>query len=448
MRRVLTAALLRVWKRERWRHLQAMDREQWLDSQTLQRRGEQKLAEILRYAAANVPRYRELAAEKGWRVDAIDHERLGEFPLVDKTVLTAEQARHLAAGTRPEDRLATGTGGSTGAWFKFYSDWRSREYRQACDLLGRTWAGWRIGEPQALVWGHPRDLKAGRKPRARLNNALLHRTIILNAWQLNEESLRRFIERLQDHRPSLIQGYATALAFLAQAMRDQGITGRRPRGIINAGEYLSEDHREIIEAQFACKVLNRYGSREFGTIAQQCDHVGGLHVFTNRVHIEVLRPDGAPCAPGERGEIVVTDLTNRIMPFIRYRIGDLAVAALDPCPCGRPYPLLASVEGRTTEMIVGFGGKVHVCPTPTAWLKDMPAIRQIQIYQPDTENIEIRIVPGPQWGEAEARRLTEKVHAMLGPVRVTIVLREEIPVSASGKYRFAISEVSPFNRKA
>jgi phenylacetate-CoA ligase len=446
MRRLLTVTLLRLGRRERWRHLQAMKAYQWQDRQSLQHIHDQRLAAILRYAITNVPRYRELATQRGWQVESLCHARLCDFPLVDKAILSSDQSAYLALDAINEDRYETVTGGSTGVKFKFVSDRRARQERQACDLLGRIWTGWRIGEPQATVWGHPGDVKDTETPRARLQNALLYRSITLNALQMEDAVLRSFIQRLMIHRPRFILGYASALAFLAQTMQDQGIKGLRPCGIISAAEYLSDDQRTVIENHFGCKVLNRYGSREFGTVAQQCEQIGGFHIFTNRAHVELLHPDGSPCLPGERGEITVTDLTNRVMPFIRYRTGDLAVATDEMCPCGRQYPLIASVEGRVSELIVGLNGRTIACPGPTFWIKDIPGVHQLQIYQPDRESIEARVVPDARWSEEAARLLTARCHELLGPMRVSIVLRDEIPVSPSGKYRFAISEVSPFNR--
>jgi phenylacetate-CoA ligase len=262
---------------------------------------------------------------------------------------------------------------------------------------------------------------------------------------MDDATLERFLRRLQTHRPTFILGYASMLAYVAETMRRHGVTGVRPRGIISSAESLSDEQRALVEDQFQCRVLNRYGSREFAPVAQQCEQVGGFHVFHERVHVEVLRPDGSPCRPGERGEITVTDLDNRVMPFIRYRTGDLAVATQDICPCGRGLPLIASVEGRVSELIVGLNGKVYACPGPTFWLHGITGVKQLQIYQGTHDSIELRIVRGPQWSDESARLFTARIHELLGPLRVDFAFHDEIPASPSGKYRFAISEVSPFN---
>ncbi|MDO9171856.1 MAG: hypothetical protein Q7W29_08495 [bacterium] len=430
-----TLAVLSTLRRERWRRFREMSDIQWLDESALRELHDRKLAALLRHAVRHVPRYRDLGAA-----------RLDEFPLVDKLVMTAEQASFLSDEAGPEDRLASSTGGSSGILFKFYTDARSREIRRACDMLGRTWAGWEIGDRQALLWGHRGDVSATETARNRLANELLHRSITLNAFTMDEATVDGFIRRLQSYRPRLLVGYASALTFLAATMSRRGIAGVHPRGIISSAESLSDEQRGIIEAQFGCRVSNRYGSREFAPVAQQCEEAAGFHVFADRVHVEVLRADGSPCTPGERGEITVTDLDNFAMPFIRYRTGDLAIATDERCRCGRGLPLIARVEGRVSELIVGLNGQVYACPGPTFWTAGVTGIHQLQIYQGSRERVELRVVPGPQWSEESARGLTARFRELLGDVQVEIVMRDEIPVAASGKYRFAISEVSPFSR--
>lgn len=318
--------------------------------------------------------------------------------------------------------------------------------RRAGDMLGRTWAGWRVGDAMALIWGHRGDVAASGTPKSRLVNALMHRRTVLNAYDMDDKAIAAYVGLLKREQPGLILGYASSLAFIAEYVARHGITGLAPKGIISSAEALSPERRAAISATFKCPVYDRYGSREFANIAQQCEQLNGLHVFADRVHVEVLRPDGSECAPGERGEIVVTDFFNGAMPFIRYRTGDLGACASKPCSCGRGLPLLESVEGRVTEIIVGPNGKYYACPGPVLLASGIPGIVQMQVVQDRISAIEVRVAPGAEWTQSSRELLVARVRELLGDVEVSITMVDRIPPAASGKHQFVISTVSPFSR--
>lgn len=444
MRGLLSSALVQSTHPALCSHLRELVHTQWWSPERVDELHRDRLGRLLRHAVTQVPRYRELAAARGWQPREVDHGLLTAFPLVDKTVMTEEQATFLAEDARADDRISDSTGGSSGVWFGFYYDRRQKEHRRATDLYSRTLTGWRLGDPIAVVWGHRGDYAAAMTTKARLADKWMHRRIFLNAYDMDDAVLERYARALEHHRPRMILGYASSLAFLAEYLRRRGGHHIRPAGIVSSAETLTDEQRSLIEAEFQCRVLNRYGSREFSNIAQQCEQVGGLHVFSTRIHVEVLRPDGTACVPGERGEIVITDLINGVMPFIRYRTGDLGVVASEPCPCGRGLPTLAAVEGRVSEIIVGPNGKYYSCQSPRLFGADIPGIAQMQVIQEAIAAIEIRIVPDARWSEQSRDLLVERMRGLLGDVQVIVTPVESIPPAPSGKYRFTISKVSPF----
>ncbi len=436
----LCQALLRP---RRLRELRAARRrERWDDGEMAAYRAE-RLGALLTHAAAAVPFYRERLAGSGVVAAENAFAVLADLPLIDKLMLIetpdAFRAGHLAGR-----RFPSRTGGSTGTMLHFDLDRAANAARFAADMRAREWAGWRSGETVAMLWGHHADLRVVGALGARLRNALLHRLLMLDATNLSEQRVAGYLAAIREQRATLLIGYASALHFLAGTMLAQGLRNPGVRGVVSTAETLGEEERTLVEQAFGCPILNRYGSREMGVVAQQCGRGTGLHVSADCVHLEVVAADGRPCAPGEIGEIVLTDLHNHVMPFLRYRTGDLAVLAETRCACGRTLPVLTSVAGRTSDVLVGRDGQVFSCPGPVFWTEGVPGVRQLQLYQPDRETIEARVVPGPAWNDEASARLAARLRELLGDVRVDLVLREEIPVTASGKYRFAISDVSPF----
>jgi phenylacetate-CoA ligase len=218
------------------------------------------------------------------------------------------------------------------------------------------------------------------------------------------------------------------------------------KGIIATAETLYDFMRDEIESAFRCPVYNRYGSREVGDIAGQCNERTGLHVFPWSVYVEIVGDDGMPVPAGTPGNVLVTSLANYAMPLIRYAIGDRATLAEDvSCPCGRKGQVLAEIQGRATDMfrcedgtIVDYGGLIEL-------LYFRPWVRRFQVVQHDYERFEFLVEPNgslkPSAGELdEIRAGVGRATGANCSVQFTFV--DRIQVSASGKYRFTISNVT------
>ncbi len=447
MKSLLSRALLRTMRPGRYQRFLEFRSNERLPAADLAALGKRRLTSLLRHACRTVPFYREFCRHNGLDPEHVDAGDLPRFPSLDKHDLMRDQERFYSDARDLNDRVPNATGGSSGVWFQFFVDRTSIDKRTGNAMRSASWTGWRPGEKQAVLWGHPRDNRITHSLRGRLMADLVHRSANLNAYNMDDRALEEYTRRLQTWRPTMIRGYASALAFLSEHLVRRGIRLDSVKGLISSAETLTDDYRRTVEKVFDGKLLNRYGSREFADIAQQCEEVDGLHVFIDRVHVEILDPEGNPCPPGHRGEIVVTDLENGVMPFIRYRTGDLAWFREDACPCGRGLPLLGAVEGRTSELIVGKNGKYYSCQSPRLFGSDIHGIGQMQLIQDSLEEILIKIVPDARWNQDSQDALRERMCSLLGDIDVVIRLVDEIPPAPSGKYPFTISRVSPFHRQ-
>ena len=199
-----------------------------------------------------------------------------------------------------------------------------------------------------------------------------------------------YADAIDDYRPQVIVGYVGPLVRLAQWLLDTGRRVAAPRSIIGAAESLHEFQREIIERAFGCPAYNTYGCREFMLIASECERREGLHVNADHLVVELQRHPGAPVT--EPGEVVITDLFNYGMPFVRYLNGDVATASDHVCSCGRGLPLLQRVDGRLLDAIRTPAG--HLLPGEffPHMLKDVPGLRRFQLVQHRLDRLELALV--------------------------------------------------------
>ena len=148
--------------------------------------------------------------------------------------------------------------------------------------------------------------------------------MLLSAFDLAEQSVGLFVERLRCFRPKCIFGYPSSIALFAQMAERAGHDLARlgVAAVFCTAEVLYDHQKSTISRAFGgVPVVNGYGSREGGFIAHECP-AGHMHITSENVIVEFIR-EGRPVAPGEDGEIVVTHLDNHAMPFIRYRTGDV-----------------------------------------------------------------------------------------------------------------------------
>ena len=212
--------------------------------------------------------------------------------------------------------------------------------------------------------------------------------------------------------------------------------------MISSAQVLPSQSREVIEQQFDCGVFDKYGAREFSGIAYECEAHIGHHVVAENYIVEIIK-DGRPVKPGEVGEVAITDLNNHCMPFIRYRIGDLATA-MDPdehCPCGRGLPRIGSIEGRVQSIILGANGRYLLGTFFSHFFKDFDHIvRQYQVVQEEEGSVLLKIVKGARFERLAFDQMMEELSGHIGSdVEVRIEFCESIPMVRTGKQQGSLS---------
>lgn len=435
--------MLKALRPNRLKALHQLEESQWISREEIRRAQREKLRQLLRQAAFHVPYYREEFGRLGIIPEDIkDLEDLGRLPVLKKDHIRDNISRLVADNVAPKDCWPSSTSGSTGVTLDFYHDRRTSNFTRALNLRGNEWTGWTIGDRHAVLWGFTADDRTTGL-RGRIKNSVIHKRMFLSSYEMNKEKMLDFRQRINEFKPLLIEGYASALNLFSQFLKDHKLSIHHPKGVISTAETLHSPQREVISSVFHCRVFNRYGSREVSGIAQECEERRGLHIFAEHVIVEVLNEREEPCRPGEIGKIVVTDLDNQAFPFIRYEIGDLGVASEMACPCGRGLPLLASVEGRVWDVLIGANGNRLV---GTFWLvHGIKGIRQFQVLQDRVGELRLQIVADPGFSEGERQKLIQRIQANCGlDMKFDIQLVDSIPPAESGKRRYIISKVSPF----
>jgi phenylacetate-CoA ligase len=428
--------------RETLRALDELEQSQWRSPEAVAEASFQSLLEALRHAEKHVPLYRRRFAEYGVRVDRVQSpEDLASFPVLTKDDVR-KHGDELVADTHRDAKLhLSATSGSTGQPMRFYYDHRTYELRVAGMMRSNRWAGADFGDKELHIWSR----SFGEVPKKEMYKRAVHTAVLrqkyISAFDLRIDKMDEMVREIREYEPRVIISYSTPLYMLARYALERGIQLPQPRGIITSAERLFDPQREVIQKAFGAPVFDRYGCREVMLIGSECERHDGMHINAENVFVEIYR-GGKPAPAGTPGEVIVSDLRNRATPLLRYRNEDIATRKTGACPCGRGLPLLGSLEGRMLDMIVGSDGHIVAGEVFPHLLKDMP-IERFQVHQGKDRTVTLKIVPGQGFDDEVAARIRHEMRIVLGDrANLSMELVRDIPLTASGKHRVAVSEVA------
>jgi phenylacetate-CoA ligase len=422
-------------------HLALLEKTQWVAADELERLQLASLRALLEHAGRHVPYWRELFARL--RFDPRGVQSLADLQALP--VLTRDTVKDrfedLRDPTRRRGNIQKGTSGTTGVPLRFEYCNESEAWRQATRLRGYGWAGYRLGLPTLHYWGAggvvPSGLAAGK---IRLDR-LARREVYVDAVKQDEASLRHTADLLRRMRPHMIVAYTQALAAFARWASEHAVRDWPDVHVICAAEPLLPGDREAIEHAFGPHVFDTYGSRETMLIAAECEAHDGMHLSEENVLVEVVR-GGEPAPPGEPGDVLVTDLHNYGMPFIRYANGDVAtLSASGPCRCGRALRMLSSVEGRRVDTLRDANGEpVSGMVFISLMQSHAHMLRAFQVVQRKNGDLELHVVRGNDWDEVRFAATVRRLHGYFKGLPLRVMFCDEIPASKSGKRRPIVVE--------
>lgn len=392
-------------------------------------------ADLARYASVKSPWYRErigpLLSE-----DLSDPGVFERIPVLEKEDLRDHYDEIVARGSGVRRTMVARTGGSTGLPLKVLKDFSVRPATLT----------WRLME----WWGvDPSDNSASveRLPWKGIQHAANTafwwptRKVNVDAGAMDETDLEYFAERIRRIAPTMLWGYAHSLHEFALAVERNGWELPAPRAISSTAAPLTKTQAADVERILGAPIYETYRAAEVSLIAGQCEYRRGMHIQADHKMLEVVDETGHAVPDGEPGEIVVTDLLNRAQPMLRYRLGDVGVIDPEPCACGRPFPVLLSLLGRSNDVIRTREGLVSIYSFASAFSKH-PAIRQYQIHQLEDYSLVLKVVPsGPRVTlddlAGALADLSEEFHGSL-PVSAEIV--DAIP-HVRGKQKSVVSHL-------
>jgi len=415
-----------------------LQKTQWWPVERLKEMQDVKLAELISHCHKNVPYYRDLFTRLGLTpADIQKQEDLRKLPIISKQTIR-ENFKKLTAH-RPDryKPIPNSTGGSTGEPLQFYIDKDVVSINWAGMFRGWEWAGYKPGDKR-ITFGGSSLIPEEKASVFYVVRNMLERNLSLSAVSLTKEKLDHYVKNISSKKPRYIYGYPSSIYMLADHCRCYGIN-MTFNAVFSTAEVLLPNIRQVIETEFKCRVFDQYGSYDGGAQALECEKHSGFHITVEKCIIEIVDECGNYVAPGQSGRIIVTDLHNYAMPFIRYETGDIGKFSNEPCSCGRGLPLLKAIEGRTADFIKFPNGVTLTGPAITLMFKDCN-IEQYQLVQTGHNILLINVVKGERYSkEDEERFLHILKHHAGSDISVTVNYCDSIPPGSNNKFKFIIN---------
>lgn len=415
----------------------------------------ESLQSLLAFAVKNVPYYRE-------HVQYVGAPRLSDFPVLTKQQLR-EHFKNLMTADLKEEYLSARrkdkfyswvevkTGGSTGIPTSVIHDKQFRDKGRASRLYSQYLCGFPFGTPYSKLWGSMADINQSRQSIPHKLMSCLGQETMLNAFRMENQNKERFIDVLNSSGSDYLMAYVDAADHLATYVREKGKSVRRLQAIMSCAGTVTKEIRSNLHNVFHARIHNKYGSRDCGDIACECE-AGGMHVYINNVYLEVVDSANNPMPVGNAGRILMTLLGNYSFPLIRYEIGDVGALTNERCQCGRSFPLLKELEGRTVEFLLTPDGG-YVSPVYIRHLigvvHNPGFIKRFQLVQETLTSCELRLELEPNVSEDELKTCFSKILHDLQTVfgekcNISLKRMTLIPETESGKFLYTINKVAAY----
>lgn len=398
-----------------------------------------RLQALLDHARRRIPAWRERLSRAPERVDPdAPALALAEVPVLTRSEIERE-LETLWWRETPHKVLKHVSGGSTDDNLEFYLGRERQTWNRAIRWRALSRLGVAPGDPVLHLWPHfpPDSFLDGLKQRVRHVRNVVTNDREFDPRPFTDGLWRQTLDRIASQPGTLLFTFPSwALRLWQYGQR----TGTRPEGlraVCCSGEALYPYQREALRRAWGVPVFEEYGSQETGAIANE-DRQGQFWVNTEHVLVEVLK-GGQPAAPGELGEVVVTNLTSTLMPFIRYATGDI-LRQPEPAVGGLPGelgPLCPPIEGRTSDLLLTTAGVPCASRPLVNTLLETLGGELFHLRQQSATECQLHLLESSA-GRAELA--VGQVRAHLGEATaVTVVVGREFAALRSGKHRFVCS---------
>ena len=386
--------------------LNELHKEQYLPEIELEKIRKDKLDKLFASAKKNTNYYK-------------DFKSFDEVPVLTKEIIR-QNTQELIASKFSGKLHKKQSGGSTGIPLVYYTTTQSQSYLWAGIIMSWQNTGYKMGDRVAFIAGTSL-IKTGWMYQLFYK---LFNIDIYPATPLNQQTMEAHAAKMMQRKTKIIYGYANVINEMADFIKS------KPRGylthlkgIVCTAEILKENVRENISNAFGVKVGNQYGCNEGGTSAYECE-AGKMHLISSKIVYE-QHPDGF---------IISTDLANEGFIMLKYDTGDILEFADSPCTCGRTFPVINRIIGRSSDIVIDkYNNRLHDSFFYFLF-KYEPTVTQYQAVF-NNDNITVTIKTDDTKPAEAYQKYMDELKEQVKFERYTLLLNEPFILLKNGKHK-------------
>lgn len=419
-----------------WQQYKTFKKSQWYSKEEMKELQGEKLKKLFIHCYENVKYYKKIIVENNINIYSNDPlDTLHQFPILTKELIQENYLDFIPLNNKKIAGVLTKqTGGTTGNILYKRNDANTRSSIWASYKRYEDWMGYKSGDRVLRLMGGHIKKSPGIKHIKELFINYLNNTTSINIYNTSNETIEKTIGLLKKNRFSHIRSYPQFLYSLAQYINKKGLKFNI-NSISTTAEPVMQEHRSLFKKVFNAEVFDQYGCGEIGGVAYECDHHNGLHVAEERVIIET----------NDKNELIMTDLDNYTMPFIKYWNEDQAILHDELCTCGRASKLIKKIMGRTCDYIIGKNDEfLHwayiwhlIFDSNIATNRNL---KKFQVVQKNNDHIVIRLV-SDKLQKDEEEFLSNDLKSRLGEINIQYIYEIDIENTKTGKYRPVINHI-------
>lgn len=409
-------------------------KEQYLSQEEIRDNTNKRLRNIIAYSYKNIPYYKNLFNKYNLRPEDIKTtDDITKIPILEKETVRTQPEELISRLYNKKKLLCINTSGTTGKTMKIYVDKDSRRFGYAFYTRLKKWA--KIENGKNITFAGRVFIPSRQRHKIFWRYNAIMNNYLFSSYHISEENIPYYIEKMNEIEPEFIDSYPSSIYNIARFALQKGLYIHSPKAIITSSETLLDHQREIILKAFNAPIFDQYGSAEQVLFISQCEY-GTYHIHPEFGFVEAIKNNNE-----EAGEVIATGFTNKVMPLIRYRIGDTAIMGEERCECKRNFPVIKKIIGRVDDMIITPEGNYVGRLDPI--FKGLSTIKHAQIVQEKLDQIVVNIVPAEDYHNNDGQVIVKELKKRLGEkMHISINIVSDIPLTKAGKFRSVVSHVS------